>query len=61
MENLEIVLRLAVQTNFEEFLEMFKVLNFNTTHYKMCKKILEEEKRRMESNIQKIIQWIPEY
>ena len=59
-EKLENALRLAIKTDFEEFFEMFKDLRLNTSHYKMCKKILKEEKIQMEANIQKINRWIPE-
>ena len=60
IENLAEVLKVAVKIDFEQFLEMFKLLNLNTAHYKMCKKILKEEKIRMEANILEIMRWIPE-
>ena len=40
-ENLVEVLKVAVKIDFEQFLEMFKLLNLNTAHYKMCKRILK--------------------
>lgn len=61
MDNLEMVFRVAIQTDLEKFLEIFKLLRLDTSQYKMAKKILKEEKSRLESNIQKIMQWIPQY
>ena len=61
MDNLEKVFKVAIQTDLEKFLEIFKLLRLDTIQYKVAKKILKEEKSRLESNIQKIMQWIPKY